>query len=88
MQQAYRGSARFLTVQWVLYPLVWALGTPGAGYIDPFLTTVLLIGLPIISKAGFGFYNLSKLRNLSPEVYEDQPEPSKPPGMAFTTPNR
>lgn len=67
----YRGSAVFLTVQWLLYPTVWALGTPGLGLLSSFTTTALLILLPIVSKSGFAFYNLSKLRNLPQAVYEE-----------------
>jgi bacteriorhodopsin len=65
IEAVYRGSATFLTVQWLLYPLAWALGTPGIGLLDSFTTTALLILLPIVSKAGFAFYNLSKLRGLT-----------------------
>jgi len=66
IESVYRASAIFLTVQWLLYPLVWALGTPGLGLFDTLTTSVLLILLPIVSKAGFGFFNLTKLRSLSP----------------------
>lgn len=70
IRRVYRGSALFLTVQWLLYPLVWALGTPGLGLLNPFLTTALLILLPIVSKAGFAFYNLGKLRNLPHHLHD------------------
>lgn len=60
----YRRSAAFLTVQWLAYPLVWLVGQPGLGLIGPAASTALFIALPVISKAGFGFYNLSLLRNL------------------------
>ncbi len=32
---AYRASAVYLSVQWLLYPLVWALGTPGLALFGP-----------------------------------------------------
>ena len=74
IERVYRGSAVFLTVQWLLYPTVWALGTPGLELLGPLLTTFLLILLPIISKAGFAFYNLSKLRAL-PDHLHPKEEP-------------
>ncbi|WP_116106903.1 bacteriorhodopsin [Lewinella sp. IMCC34191] len=67
---AYKASAVFLSVQWLLYPLAWALGTPGLGLFNPLLTTVLFIVLPIVSKAGFAFYNLSKLRALPDNLHQ------------------
>ncbi|WP_157579127.1 bacteriorhodopsin [Spirosoma montaniterrae] len=67
----YRDSAVFLTVQWLLYPTVWLLGTPGVGLFGPLTTTALLILLPIVSKSGFAFYNLSKLRSLPPHLHNE-----------------
>ena len=64
LEEVYKKSATFLTIQWILYPLVWLIGTMGLGLIDNVFTTVLYIILPIVSKAGFGFYNLSLLRNM------------------------
>ncbi|MGB3546329.1 MAG: bacteriorhodopsin [Saprospiraceae bacterium] len=72
---AYKGSAVFLSVQWLLYPLAWALGTPGLGIFDPLLTSVLFIILPIVSKAGFAFYNLSKLRALPDHLHQGAAQP-------------
>ncbi len=72
---AYKGSAVFLSVQWLLYPLVWALGSPGLAIFDPLLTSVLFIVLPIVSKAGFAFYNLSKLRGLPDHLHQGAANP-------------
>jgi bacteriorhodopsin len=68
IREVYRKSATFLTVQWLAYPMVWMLGKPGLGIIDSTTTTVLFIILPIISKAGFGFFNLLLLRKLPDDV--------------------
>ena len=72
---AYKGSAVFLSVQWLLYPLVWALGTPGLALFGPLLTSVLFIILPIVSKAGFAFYNLGKLRALPDHLHQGAADP-------------
>jgi bacteriorhodopsin len=64
LKEIYRKSATFLTVQWILYPVVWFIGSMGLGLLDTFVTTVGFIILPIISKAGFGYYNLGLLRNM------------------------
>lgn len=60
----YKKSAAFLTFQWFAYPAVWALGSMGLGMLNATTTTVLFIVLPIVSKAGFGFFNLLMLRAL------------------------
>ncbi|MBC5991948.1 bacteriorhodopsin [Pontibacter sp. SD6] len=73
--RVYRGSAMFLTIQWLLYPIVWLIGDTGMKVVSPFTTTVLFLIIPIVSKAGFGFFNLLKLRDLPAE---DKPTP-KPP---------
>jgi bacteriorhodopsin len=75
IERVYRASATFLTVQWLIYPTVWLIGAPGMEILSPFATTVLFLIVPIVSKAGFGFFNLIKLRNLPAE---DKPQP-KPP---------
>jgi bacteriorhodopsin len=64
----YRKSALFLTVQWLAYPLVWMIGSMGLQLLDATTTSILFIVLPVISKAGFGFFNLYLLRNLPPEA--------------------
>jgi bacteriorhodopsin len=64
----YRKSAFFLTIQWLAYPLVWAVGSMGLGLLDKTTTTVLFILLPIVSKSGFGFFNLFLLRAIPAEA--------------------
>ena len=78
LTQAYKGSAVFLTVQWLLYPTVWAIGTPGLGLIDAAATTAFFIFLPIISKSGFALYNLSKLRALPDHLHRKAADPREP----------
>lgn len=64
IERVYRKSALFLTIQWLAYPTVWAIGSMGLDLLEKTTTTVLFIILPIISKAGFGFFNLFLLRRL------------------------
>ncbi len=72
---AYRGSAIYLSIQWLLYPLVWVLGSTGLELFGPQLTTVLFIILPIVSKSGFSFYNLHKLRGLPNHLHQGAANP-------------
>jgi bacteriorhodopsin len=62
--RVYRYSAAYLTFQWIAYPVVWLIGQPGLGWLSPTVSVALFIILPIISKAGFGFFNLFLLRNM------------------------
>jgi bacteriorhodopsin len=77
IEKVYIASASYLTIQWLLYPIAWIIGQPGMQLIDSFTTTLLFLILPVISKAGFGFFNLIKLRNLE-SIYKPQPKPPHP----------
>jgi bacteriorhodopsin len=66
----YRKSALFLTIQWLAYPIVWMMGSMGLRILNESTTTLLFIILPIVSKAGFGFFNLFLLRALPAMVKE------------------
>ncbi len=44
----------------------------GAGLLDKTTTTVLFIVLPIISKSGFGFFNLLLLRAIPAAAKEEE----------------
>jgi bacteriorhodopsin len=77
IERVYTKSATFLSIQWVLYPLLWIIGQPGLQLIGSFWTTVGFLILPIISKAGFGFYNLGLLRNLQ-DTDKPAPKPAHP----------
>ncbi len=77
LTQAYKGSAVFLSVQWLLYPTVWAIGSPGLGLISEAATSAFFIFLPIISKSGFAFYNLGKLRALPMHLHQGAADPQE-----------
>ena len=85
---AYKGSAAFLTVQWLLYPTVWALGSPGLGLFGELATSAFFIFLPIISKSGFALYNLSKLRALPAYLHHGAAHPHESKtGKVVVSPN-
>jgi bacteriorhodopsin len=54
--------ATYLSIQFVLYPIIWILGISGLGIINNFTTNLLYVIVPIFSKAGFGFLELSLLQ--------------------------
>ena len=64
----YVRVATFLSVLWVGYPVVWALGPSGLGLLDRTTDVALFVILPILSKVGFSLYDLSSLRKLSQRV--------------------
>jgi bacteriorhodopsin len=70
IELVYRKSALFLTIQWLAYPMVWMIGSMGLQIMNESTTTLLFIILPIVSKAGFGFFNLFLLRALPATVKE------------------
>lgn len=73
--RTYTRVAAFLSVLWVGYPLVWALGPSGAGVIDRYTDVLLFVLLPILSKVGFSIVDLLHLRRLGAA------EPSHSAGM-------
>lgn len=62
----YTKVAALLTALWVGYPLGWALGPSGVGYLGPDAETWWFVLLPIASKVGFSIYDLRQLRSLEP----------------------
>ena len=44
-----------ILVTWTLYPIVWLVGTEGAGAVGLFVETLLFMVLDVTAKVGFGF---------------------------------
>ena len=44
-----------ILVVWTLYPIVWLLGTEGAGAVGLYVETLLFMVLDVTAKVGFGF---------------------------------
>jgi bacteriorhodopsin len=61
----YRKLAGFLTLLWISYPTIWALGPSGLAVFNQTLETALFVAVPFLSKVGFSILDLSYLRNLA-----------------------
>lgn len=61
LHQKYVWLTTYLTIQWIAYPIVWLISVEGFGYVGPITSTALFVIVPIISKAGFGFIDLTLL---------------------------
>ena len=48
-----------ILVAWTLYPIVWLLGTEGAGVVGLYVETLMFMVLDVTAKVGFGFILLS-----------------------------
>lgn len=66
LKGVYNRSAGFLTVLWVAYPTIWALGPSGLGVLSQPVETALFVIVPVLSKVGFSIVDLSGLRGLRP----------------------
>ena len=44
-----------ILVAWTLYPIVWLVGTEGAGAVGLYVETLLFMVLDVTAKVGFGF---------------------------------
>jgi bacteriorhodopsin len=62
--KTYSKVAGYLTLLWLGYPLVWALGPSGLGVFGSTTDTMLFVFLPILSKVGFSIVDLHELREL------------------------
>lgn len=60
----YNKMAGFLTILWISYPTIWALGTSGLEVFGQTTETALFVIVPFFSKVGFSILDLSSLRNL------------------------
>ncbi|MEU7930379.1 bacteriorhodopsin [Micromonospora echinofusca] len=61
----YTEAALLLSVLWAGYPLFWLLGPSGVGLLGSTTTSMLFVGLSILSKVGWSIVDLSRLRTLS-----------------------
>lgn len=61
---AYVKVAAMLTVLWIGYPTIWALGPSGIGLFGRETDIALFVLLPILSKVGFSIVDLHELRRL------------------------
>lgn len=64
----YKRVAGLLSVLWLGYPTIWALGPSGVGVLDSSTDVALFVLLPILSKVGFSLFDLSSLRKLARTV--------------------
>ncbi|CAM4444923.1 bacteriorhodopsin [Deinococcus marmoris] len=64
LKAVYDKSAGFLSVLWVAYPTIWALGPSGIDLLSQPVETALFVIVPVLSKVGFSIVDLSGLRGL------------------------
>ncbi|WP_262922842.1 bacteriorhodopsin [Hymenobacter aerilatus] len=62
----YTKLAGFLTILWICYPTIWAVGPSGLGIINQTTETFLFVVVPFFSKVGFSILDLNYLRDLAP----------------------
>ncbi|GAA3998259.1 hypothetical protein GCM10022408_06280 [Hymenobacter fastidiosus] len=56
----------FLTILWISYPTIWALGPSGLRVFGQTTETLLFVVVPFFSKVGFSILDLYFLRDLAP----------------------
>lgn len=61
----YTKLVGFLTVLWISYPTIWALGPSGLGMFSQTIETALFVVVPFFSKVGFSIMDLNYLRDLA-----------------------
>lgn len=61
----YQRALTMLSVLWVCYPTIWALGPSGLHVFNQTTETALFVAVPFLSKVGFSYYDLGMLRALA-----------------------
>ncbi|MBT9393157.1 bacteriorhodopsin [Hymenobacter sp. NST-14] len=61
----YNKLLGFLTILWIAYPTIWALGPSGLFLFSQTTETILFVVVPFLSKVGFSILDLSYLRDLA-----------------------
>ena len=75
-QATFKTLRNLIIVLWTLYPILWIVGTEGAGVVGLFVETLGFMVLDVLAKVGFGFI---LLRSRAIVGESDAPEPSATP---------
>jgi bacteriorhodopsin len=67
----FRSVAGFLTILWVIYPIVWYLSPVGTGAISELATNTAYAILDILAKAVFGLWIVLKLSSRTKSAKEE-----------------
>lgn len=69
--KTYNTLTGILTFLWLIYPIVWLVGTEGLGLVNLAMEAMLYMVLDISAKFGFGLVLLSSVRRLVPKQASD-----------------
>jgi len=72
-RSTFNALRNLILVAWTLYPIVWLLGTEGAGVVNLYVETLLFMILDVTAKVGFG---IILLRSRAIVGEESAPTPS------------
>ncbi|PSQ44089.1 rhodopsin [Halobacteriales archaeon SW_7_68_16] len=72
-QDTFRALRNAVLVLWLVYPVLWAVGTEGAGVVPLYVETLGFMILDVLAKVGFGLI-LLRSRAIFPD--SSAPEPS------------
>ena len=68
----YNRATSLLTFLWLLYPVVWAVGTEGLSMVSLGMEAMLYMILDVSAKLGFGLVLLSTVRTMVPKQASDE----------------
>jgi bacteriorhodopsin len=76
VQGTFTALRNLVLVLWTLYPILWIVGTEGAGVVNLYVETLGFMVLDVLAKVGFGFILLRSRAILGDT---EAPEPSAEP---------
>ena len=68
LARIYRQNAMQLSVVWLIYPVVFAVGPEGLGMISAAASVWAILVLDVIAKVGYGFMAGARLKHAEPEL--------------------
>ena len=74
IDEVFRKNAAFLTVVWLIYPIVFALGPEGRGIISSTASVWSILVLDIVAKVVYGFVSGERLKSAEAELAARAPK--------------
>lgn len=76
LDAVYKGNAAYLTVVWLLYPIVFAIGPEGLGMISSPASVWAILVLDVVAKVVYGYVSSERIKSALPELSgRDQTSP-------------
>lgn len=74
MEVVYRKNLVFLTVVWLIYPIVFLIGPQGIGATDALTNVWIILVLDIVAKVVYGYVSTARFKKIPESELHDRTE--------------